>query len=74
MNKNRTLYEPMANSTNATFQEDTMKKQNTEYKNGTKSPSQVSRALRDGLITLAGLGIAAGSVLNKEITMWWMGA
>jgi hypothetical protein len=38
------------------------------------SSAKMTTALRDGLIALAGVGIAAGSLLNQEITMWWLGA
>lgn len=37
-------------------------------------PARMTNALRDGLIAMAGLAIAAGSLLNAEITMWWLGA
>lgn len=79
MNKNEELYvanaatKTMAESTNVTPPEVTTMENNTAHKKADK-PSQITMALRDGLIALAGLGVAAGGVMNQEITMWWVGA
>jgi hypothetical protein len=45
----------------------------TGHPNHSEHLHKMTTALRDGLIALAGFGIAAGSILNQEITMWWMG-
>ena len=47
---------------------------NMTHKDSPTRPARVTPALRDGLIAIAGLTIAAGSLLNAEITMWFLGA
>ena len=80
MNKNEELYvtnaatNKMAESTNVRPPEVTTMEKNTAHKKAADKPSQITMALRDGLIALAGLGVAAGGVMNQEITMWWVGA
>lgn len=64
----------MAQSTRATFPEDTMKKNNNAQHHSSGYASQLTMALRDGLIALAGIGVAAGGILNDELTMWMVGA
>jgi hypothetical protein len=46
----------------------------TTYQPGAPHTVKMTTSLRDGLITLIGLIIALGSLLNQEITMWWIGA
>ncbi len=64
----------MAQSTRDTLPEDAMKKNDKAHKQNPGYASQLTMAVRDGLITLAGIGVAAGSILNDELTMWWVGA
>ena len=64
----------MAHTTSATFPEGKTMTHNTTAQTETCQTTRMTTALRDGLITLAGLGIAAGSIMNQEITMWWVGA
>lgn len=51
-----------------------MMEHNTTHPNGANPQARMTTALRDGLIAMGGLAIAAGSLLNAEITMWWLGA
>lgn len=36
-------------------------------------PRRKTAALLDGLITMAGLGVAVGGFFRSEIAMWWLG-
>ena len=46
----------------------------TQQQDSTNPRLKMTTALRDGLIALVGLTVAAGSLLNTEIAMWWLGA
>lgn len=60
-----------AQSTRESHPEEAMKKND---KHNTGYASQLTMVVRDGLIALAGIGVAAGGILNDELTMWWVGA
>lgn len=51
-----------------------MMEQNTANQHNENRQVRMTSALRDGLIAIAGFTVAAGSLLNAEITMWWLGA
>lgn len=46
----------------------------TCYCKETPAPLRKTAALVDGVIMLAGLTVAVGSIFNSEIVMWWLGA
>jgi len=59
---------------NATDTEVRTMNHDTTPQNSTTLPLRMTSSLRDGLITMSGLSVAAGSFFYAEITMWWLGA